>query len=177
MGPIQPLFNFLFSRTFQTGYGAHPASIQFPLLQNIPDMLWGPSSLYSISSSPEHSRQAMGPIQLLFKFLFSRTFQTGSGAHPASIQFPLLQNIPDGYGAHPASIQFPLLQNIPYRLWGPPSPPFHGYRHSFPAVTRLDSDVHSPQSTAEVKNGRIYTSTLSVCLHEVTGNAFTLFVY
>jgi len=49
---------------------------------------------------------------------------------------------------------------------GPTQPPIPRHRYSFPAVTRLDSDVvHSPQSTAEVKNERSYTSTLSVCLH------------
>jgi len=95
VGPTQPLFNFLFSRIFQTGSGAHLAPIQFPLLQNIPDWLWGPPSPYSISSSPEHSRLAVGPTQPLFNFLFSRTFQTGCRAHPAPMQFPFLQNIPD----------------------------------------------------------------------------------
>jgi len=68
--------------------------------------------------------------------------------------------------------RFPLLQNIPEWLWGPPSPLFQGYRCSFQAVTRLDSDVHSLQSTTEVKNEWSYTSTLSVCLHELTGNCF-----
>jgi hypothetical protein len=99
---------------------------------------------------------------------------------------------PDGPGFNCRQGQ----KNIPKWLWGPPSPlfnflssitfptgsgpsapppPFHGYPCSFPAVTHLDSDVHSPHSITEVKNEWNYTSTLSVCLHEVTGNSFTLF--
>ena len=58
--------------------------------------------------------------------------------------------------------RFFFLPEHPDRLWGAPSPPFHGYRSSFPrGITRRGRGVyHSLLSSAEAKNEWSYTSFL-----------------
>jgi len=49
---------------------------------------------------------------------------------------------------------------------GSPSLLFNGYLGSFPGIKRPERETnHSPSSSAEVKNGWIYTSAPPICLH------------
>ena len=59
-----------------------------------------------------------------------------------------------------------------------PSPPFDGYRGSFVGVKRPGFEgSHSPQSSDEIKNEWIYTSTPSVCFHGVESENFYFYYF
>jgi hypothetical protein len=63
---------------------------------------------------------------------------------------------------------FSLLQNVL------PSLPFDGYRGPFTGVKRsVFEGRHSPQSSDEIKNEWIYTSTPPICFHGVDRENFT----
>jgi len=62
------------------------------------------------------------------------------------------------------------LPKFPYRLWGPHSLLFGGYRGSFREVKRPGREVnHKPPSSTEVKNGWSCTSAPPMHLHGVDG--------
>ena len=62
----------------------------------------------------------------------------------------------------------------PYRLRGPPSIIFSGYRGSSPGLRRLRHEInHSPPFSVEIKNYWGCTVTPPICLHVVDRESFT----
>jgi hypothetical protein len=93
------------------------------------------------------------------------------------IEVPQLYIIKTRLRTGRSGIRIPVGANRPDRLWGPPTPLFNEYRRSFPRLKRPGREVfHSSQSSSEIKNEWIYTSTPPLCFHGVDRVNFTLYI-
>ena len=64
--------------------------------------------------------------------------------------------------------KFCFTPKFPYRIWGSTSLLFHGYGWSFPEVERPGCEYdHLPPSSTEVKNKWSYTSSPTICFHNL----------
>jgi hypothetical protein len=83
---------------------------------------------------------------------------------------------PRNRGSNPSSNKgFFSSQKPPYRLWGPPTILFNGYRGSFPGVKWLGrKHYHLPLSCSKVKNAWSYTFTPPYAFMAFTDNSLRI---